>query len=38
MGLTVGGPNGDPAHVELTGIPLKKRTMPKQSTPGAASS
>jgi hypothetical protein len=30
LGITVGGPNGDPAHVELTGIPLKKPPAPKQ--------
>jgi len=34
LGMTVGGPNGDPSHVELTGIPMKKPPAPKKQKSG----
>jgi hypothetical protein len=33
MGIEVGGPKGDPAHVELMGIPLKKPPAPAGAQP-----
>lgn len=31
LGITVGGPNGDPSHVELAGIPVKRPPQAVQS-------